>query len=115
MRPHRVDYTIIKCRAEVGKLPVQSNCDAKIFFSDPILASYTNVLTGDTHIVFERASLFDDTFPQTVSDDPNTIKLEIRDQFDAADLNDRFGSMAIPTKFALVEYDGKTVIVEFKR
>jgi len=86
--------------------------DATVITSEPILVGYR--LNGSETSIFDRASKYDSTFPSTVSDTPDAVDLEVRDQFLLSELVDRFSGKQIPSKFALIIAQGQTWICEFQ-
>ncbi|MBZ9963735.1 HesA/MoeB/ThiF family protein [Mesorhizobium sp. BR1-1-2] len=106
------ELSIIGCRPIIGDWPISGD-DVTVFTSDPILVSYR---IGEISMpVFERASAFSSDYPTTLSPDPGAVDLEIRDQFSATELADRFANYTIPSKFALVSNGAKSTIFEFLR
>lgn len=83
-----------------------------VTLSEPVVAGYR---VGDTRTnVFKRASDFDDTYANQLADDPAKVDIEIRDQFELDELIERFASLPIPTKFAIVDDGERTVVFEFE-
>jgi len=103
---------VVPCRPVIGAWPTDRP-DVTIFTSDPILVSYS---IGETSTpVFERASRFDSDYPATLSPDPGAVSLEIRDQFTAPELIERFAGYSMPSKFAYVLAGAQPTIFEFLR
>lgn len=82
--------------------------DIPIEASEPILVSYT--VDGSETIVWEAASKFDDTFPATVSDHPDDVVLDIRDQFTLGEIVERFGGRRVPCKFLVCRTEPPLII-----
>jgi hypothetical protein len=87
--------------------------DALITLSEPVLVGYS-VRGSKQKMIFKRASEYDDTFPDSVSHEPESVELEIRDQFAADEFFARFGKRKIPTKFAIVSDQSKAFVIEFR-
>jgi molybdopterin/thiamine biosynthesis adenylyltransferase len=96
---------------DIGSLPEVLPEDATVTFSEPVLAAYR--IGGEESIVFERASRFDSGFAATVSDNPDAVELEIRDQFTLDELTARFSGRTIPCKFAVVTAGPRIIVCEF--
>ena len=71
-------------------------------------------IAGQETLLFDRASKFNSDFPATVSDNPGSVELEVRDQFSLDELARRFSGRAMPCKFAVVVGGGKTLVWEFR-
>lgn len=86
--------------------------DATVIASEPILVGYR--INDVETLIFDKASRFDSTFPATVSDTPDALDLEIRDQFTLLELVGRFSGRRMPVKFALIVLQERTWVCEFK-
>jgi hypothetical protein len=106
---------LISSRAEIEDLPAEFGLDATVVTSEPILVSYRIVGRNHEHLILRNASAFDSSFPATLSEDPNSVELEIRDQFSIAELARRFAGHSMPCKFAIVTGRDRTVVCEFER
>ena len=104
---------IVTSHRSVGQLSTLGALKpVSVTLSEPVMAGYR---VGDARTnVFKRASDFDDTYASHVADDPETVDIEIRDQFELHELIERFASMPIPTKFAIVDDGERTVVFEFE-
>jgi molybdopterin-synthase adenylyltransferase len=80
--------------------------------SEPIFVDY--ICDGKKKLIFDKASNFDSDFAKTVSEDPDSVVMDIRDQFLVSELVDRFSDRDIPCKFALIRSDDTIFILEFE-
>lgn len=103
---------IAACRRDIGALHEVSGSDATVIASEPIFVGYR--LDGEETLLFDRASKFDSAFPASVSDEPGSVELEVRDQFSLEELARRFSGRAMPCKFAVVVGGGRTLVWEFR-
>ncbi|WP_281020113.1 ThiF family adenylyltransferase [Minwuia sp. IMCC3060] len=90
--------------------------EVMVWTAEPILAGYTDMSGGSSeqfHSVFEVASNFDDRFAKTVSDKPDDILIDIRDQFDLAELESHFSNLRLPGRFAVVGNATSTLVLDF--
>ena len=90
---------------------------APLWSSDPILVGYRVVGGSDEsgfHIVFERASKYDDQFAKSISNDPDSVLVEIRDQFNLDDLQEHFWGRTVPAKFFVFVDGDKTIVVDLE-
>ena len=90
---------------------------APLWSSDPILVGYRVAGCGDEsrfHIVFERASKYNDQFAKSISDDPDSILIEIRDQFELDDLQEHFWGRTVPAKFFVFTDGDKTIVADLE-
>ena len=88
-----------------------------IWASDPILTGYTLVDDkgpGTFNIVFDRASRFDNQFAGTVSEDANSVLIEIRDQFELTELQTRFHGRKAPIKFFVMQCQESTLLIDLE-
>jgi molybdopterin/thiamine biosynthesis adenylyltransferase len=86
-----------------------------IWTSDPILTGYwirVDEMLSEFQPVFERASAHTDQFPTQVAVDPNTVLVEIKDQFTITELVERFSGRKIPAKFLTMRDGADTIMVE---
>lgn len=105
---------IMRCRPDIGGLPAGLPAETTVLTSEQILVSYRIVGEDDEHIVFERASEFDSTFPSTVAADPGAVELDIRDQFTIGELTSRFAGRPMPCKFATAFGKDAAFVWEFE-
>jgi hypothetical protein len=105
---------LITTRRSVGDLPEGLELDATITTSEPILVSYRIAGQDGEHLVFRNSSSFDSSFPETVSTDPGSVDLEVRDQFTIGEIIRRFAGRDMPCKFAIVSGNGKVLLCEFE-
>ena len=92
-----------------GKVPLWS--------SDPILVGYRlagSIDESRLHVVFERASKYNDQFAKSISDDPDSVLVEIRDQFELDELQDQFWGRTIPAKFFVITDGDRTIIADLE-
>jgi molybdopterin/thiamine biosynthesis adenylyltransferase len=105
---------LISCKDAVDNIPTEIGLDATVTTSEPILVGYRSG-SGSEFLVFQRASAFDDSFPATVSDDPGSVQLEVRDQFTLTEISTRFAGRRMPCKFAILSAQDKNIVCEFIR
>lgn len=107
------ELPLMSCRRRIDANHFTGDLDAiTVTLSEPVLTGYR---IGDTHVnVFKRASDFDDSFASLVSDVPDMVNIEIRDQFTLSELIGRYAGHAIPTKFALLEDGKRSLVLEFE-
>jgi len=108
------DPILITTQRSVGDLPEGLELDATITTSEPILVSYRIAGQEGENTVFRNASSFDGNFPETVSTDPGSVDLEVRDQFTIGEIILRFAGRDMPCKFAIVSGNGKVLLCEFE-
>ena len=102
---------LLASRRQIQEWPADWESDATVVASEPILVSYR--VDGKETVVFESASNFDSSFPETLASDPGIVDLEIRDQFSIVELGRRFSGRSMPGKFALVIGASETLVYEF--
>ncbi|WP_158044422.1 HesA/MoeB/ThiF family protein [Skermanella pratensis] len=107
------NVTLIRTKRDVRGLENSLGANATVVMSEPILVGYRLLGEGASHIIFRKASEFDDGFPATLASDPGDVEMEVRDQFTLAEIAERFDGHQIPSKFAVVETDQHTLICEF--
>jgi len=105
--------TLMSCRRRIDANHFAGDLDAiTVTLSEPVLTGYR---IGDVHVnVFKRASDFDDSYASQLSEAPDTVNIEIRDQFTLGELIGRYAGHAIPTKFALLENGERSLVLEFE-
>ena len=91
--------------------------ETTIWSSDPILTGYKISDSYDPeqfHVVFERASEFDDQFASTISKNPDSVLIEIRDQFDLKEFEEQFAGKKAPVKFFVMTNNESTIIIDLE-
>ncbi|WP_375687998.1 ThiF family adenylyltransferase [Pseudooceanicola sp. LIPI14-2-Ac024] len=102
----------VKSRRRIGQLDYTEDVEQTIETSEPILVQYQ---ANDTlTVVFENASDYDSTFTQSVSEDPDSVVVDIRDQFVLSELVERFPDRDMPCKFAIVRSFDEIYVLEFE-
>jgi molybdopterin/thiamine biosynthesis adenylyltransferase len=88
---------VITCSPKICALPPTLHPNVTFTTSEPLLVGYK--IGGESHIVWECAGRFDDTFPASVSRTPELVEMEIRDQFTLSEICSRFLGRVVPCKF----------------
>lgn len=102
----------VKSQRCIGQLDCVQDVEQTIETSEPILVQYQ--ANGTSTVVFEKASDYDSTFAQSVSDDPDSVVVDICDQFSLSELVERFSHRDMPCKFAIVRSSDGICILEFE-
>jgi molybdopterin-synthase adenylyltransferase len=91
--------------------------DITLWSSDQILTGYhtdAKEKSEDFIVVFDRASDHSDQFSSTVSDDPENVLVDIRDQFTLNELKSSFQGQTIPAKFLLMRDNEDTILIDLE-
>lgn len=102
----------LKSKRRIGQLQEFSSSTFEVETSEPIFVDYLSA--GEQTIVFDKASNFDSDFAKTVSEDPDSVVMDIRDQFAVSELVNRFSDRDMPCKFALMQSDDTMFVLEFE-
>ncbi len=90
--------------------------DVIIWTAEPVLVGYTetsNEKEEKFNKIFQVASKFDDQFAKSVSDDPESVLIDIRDQFDLSELKNRFYNDTLPGRFAVLGDEQSAFVLDF--
>jgi len=102
----------IQTKRRIGRIREFQAVEQTVETSDPILVEYCSDNT--TTEVFENASRFDSAFAKSVSGEPDSVVVDIRDQFSISELVEKFPDREMPCKFAVMRSNNIIYVLEFE-
>lgn len=90
--------------------------EVTVWTSEPIIVGYTDNSDENNpkyNEIFDLASNYTDNFANEISDNPDNIVFDIRDQFSLADLAQNFYDFIIPGCYAVIGNDDFSIVLDF--
>lgn len=110
---------ILKISRKLNEAELSPPCsdlgECLVVSCQPILVGYYLTNSANPKVlvpVFKKASDFGDDFASTVSSDPDSVLVIVKDQFSSMEFFDQLAGLELPVNFVMLILNGRTTIME---